>query len=120
MARLTISAAALALGALLAVPAHAACEKVRFSDVDNAGIVYYPRFFHYCHVAREEFFTELLDEELAKGMRTSGIAEMLYNQLKTMAGGESSPQPGAGGLPPLSLPPTLVARESTLGWRRPD
>lgn len=32
--------------------------KVRFSDVDNAGIVYYPRFFHFFHVAFEEMFSE--------------------------------------------------------------
>lgn len=32
--------------------------KVRFSEVDNAGIVYYPRFFHYFHVAFEELFSE--------------------------------------------------------------
>lgn len=31
--------------------------KVRFSDVDNAGIVYYPRFFHFFHVAFEEMFS---------------------------------------------------------------
>lgn len=29
---------------------------VRFGDVDPAGIVYYPRFLHYCHLAMEEFF----------------------------------------------------------------
>lgn len=29
---------------------------VRFGDVDPAGLVYYPRLFHYCHVAFEEFF----------------------------------------------------------------
>lgn len=29
---------------------------VRFADVDHAGIVYYPRFFHYFHVAFEELF----------------------------------------------------------------
>ena len=29
---------------------------VRFADVDAAGLVYYPVLFHYCHVAREEFF----------------------------------------------------------------
>jgi 4-hydroxybenzoyl-CoA thioesterase len=34
--------------------------KVRFGDIDHAGIVYYPRFLHYFHVALEEFFgTEL-------------------------------------------------------------
>ncbi len=32
--------------------------KVRFADVDNAGIVYYPRFFHYFHVAFEEMFSD--------------------------------------------------------------
>ncbi|GAB4536712.1 MAG: hypothetical protein Tsb0020_51460 [Haliangiales bacterium] len=29
---------------------------VRFADVDHARIVYYPVFFHYFHVAFEEFF----------------------------------------------------------------
>jgi 4-hydroxybenzoyl-CoA thioesterase len=35
-----------------------ATVKVRFSDVDNAGIVYYPRFFHFFHIAFEEMFAE--------------------------------------------------------------
>ncbi len=30
--------------------------KVRFGDIDHAGILYYPRFFHYFHIAFEEFF----------------------------------------------------------------
>jgi 4-hydroxybenzoyl-CoA thioesterase len=30
--------------------------RVRFGDIDYAGIVYYPRFMHYFHVALEEFF----------------------------------------------------------------
>jgi 4-hydroxybenzoyl-CoA thioesterase len=30
--------------------------RVRFGDVDPAGLVYYPVLFHYCHVAMEEFF----------------------------------------------------------------
>ena len=45
--------------------------KVRFGDIDHAGIVYYPRFFHYLHIAFEEFFDrefgrtypEVLDDE---------------------------------------------------------
>jgi 4-hydroxybenzoyl-CoA thioesterase len=45
--------------------------KVRFGDIDHAGIVYYPRFFHYLHVAFEELFDrefgrsypEVLDDE---------------------------------------------------------
>ena len=44
---------------------------VRFDDVDHAGIVYYPRFFHYFHCAFEELirskfgdsgYMELLDK----------------------------------------------------------
>jgi 4-hydroxybenzoyl-CoA thioesterase len=34
----------------------AANIKVRFSDVDRAGIAYYPRVIHWLHVAFEEFF----------------------------------------------------------------
>jgi len=31
-------------------------HKIRFDDVDGAGIVYYPKFFHLCHDAMEDFF----------------------------------------------------------------
>ena len=31
---------------------------VRFGDLDPAGIVYYPRYMHFCHVAMEEFFRD--------------------------------------------------------------
>ena len=37
--------------------------KVRFGDIDHAGIVYYPRFLHYFHVALEEFFTQVVGVE---------------------------------------------------------
>jgi 4-hydroxybenzoyl-CoA thioesterase len=33
---------------------------VRFSDVDHAGIVYFPRFFHFFHLALEELFHDRL------------------------------------------------------------
>lgn len=45
---------------------------VRFDDVDHAGIVYYPRFFHFFHVAFEELwrarvgaraYAELIDRD---------------------------------------------------------
>jgi 4-hydroxybenzoyl-CoA thioesterase len=37
-------------------------HRVAFDDVDYAGIVYYPRFFHYFHLAFEELlFTALAD-----------------------------------------------------------
>lgn len=38
-------------------------SKIRFGDIDRSGIVYYPRFLHYFHVALEEFFTGELDIE---------------------------------------------------------
>ncbi len=34
--------------------------KVCFGDIDNAGIVYYPRVMHYFHLAMEEFFAGAL------------------------------------------------------------
>lgn len=34
---------------------------VRFGDIDEAGIVYYPRLVNYFHVAMEEFFGAVLD-----------------------------------------------------------
>lgn len=49
------------------------CElPVRFADIDHAGIVYYPRFFHFFHVAFEELwrarlgahaYAELIDRD---------------------------------------------------------
>ena len=34
--------------------------KVRFGDIDRAGIAYYPNLYHYCHIAFEDFFEEHL------------------------------------------------------------
>lgn len=34
-------------------------HKIRFDDVDGAGIVYFPRFFDLCHAAFEDLFDEL-------------------------------------------------------------
>ncbi len=33
---------------------------IRFADIDHAGIVYFPRFFHFFHVAFEEMWRERL------------------------------------------------------------
>lgn len=33
---------------------------IPFGDVDSAGIVYYPRYAHYFHLAMERFFAEAL------------------------------------------------------------
>lgn len=42
--------------------------KVCFADIDNAGIVYYPRFLHYFHLAIEEFFGSELGVEYADAL----------------------------------------------------
>jgi 4-hydroxybenzoyl-CoA thioesterase len=38
------------------MPAFVFATPVRFADVDHAGIVYYPRFFHFFHLAFEELW----------------------------------------------------------------
>lgn len=55
-------------------------QKIRFDDVDGAGIVYYPQFFHLCHKAFEDFFDESdgysyprLINELRRGFPTVAI-----------------------------------------------
>ena len=44
---------------MLAGMAYLSVQKIHFDDVDGAGIVYYPRFFHLCHAAFEELFDEV-------------------------------------------------------------
>ncbi len=47
-------------------------QKIRFDDVDGAGIVYYPQFFHLCHKAFEDYFDDLAGvsyPQLIKEMR---------------------------------------------------
>jgi 4-hydroxybenzoyl-CoA thioesterase len=39
--------------------------KVCFGDIDNAGIVYYPHFIHYFHLATEEFFNSEIEIDYA-------------------------------------------------------
>ena len=36
---------------------------MRFGDLDAAGIVYYPRYLHFCHVGMEEFFRHVVGIE---------------------------------------------------------
>ena len=54
--------------------AYRAHLKVRFGDIDNAGIVYYPRFVHYFHVALEEFFAEELKIDYATVLKKHRIS----------------------------------------------
>lgn len=50
-------------------PTHRTRLTVRFGEVDSAGIVYYPRFLHYCHVAMEEYFAAVLGVDYARLLR---------------------------------------------------
>lgn len=42
------------------MPPHVVEVPVRFGDVDQARIVYYPNLFHYGHVAMEQTFADVL------------------------------------------------------------
>ena len=48
--------------------------KVCFSDIDNAGIVYYPRFMHYFHLAMEEFFASEVGIDYADVLHKRNIS----------------------------------------------
>jgi 4-hydroxybenzoyl-CoA thioesterase len=34
--------------------------EVRFGDLDTAGVVYFPRYLHFCHVGMEEYFRHVV------------------------------------------------------------
>jgi 4-hydroxybenzoyl-CoA thioesterase len=62
------------------VVAFTSVQKIRFDDVDGAGIVYYPQYFHLCHKAFEDFFDAAdsisyprLINELRRGFPTVAI-----------------------------------------------
>ncbi|MEE8142676.1 MAG: thioesterase family protein [Planctomycetota bacterium] len=46
---------------------------IRFADVDAAGIVYYPSFFHFYHMAFEDFFANAHGTHLAEWVGERGI-----------------------------------------------
>jgi len=48
--------------------------KVCFADIDNAGIVYYPRFLHYFHLAMEEFFARELGIDYAEVLHQKNLS----------------------------------------------
>lgn len=71
-------------------------QKIRFDDVDGAGIVYYPQYFHLCHKAFEDFFDEAssisyprLINDLQRGFPTVAIqseftASLRYGDIATV------------------------------------
>lgn len=44
--------------------------EVQFGDIDQARIVYYPRFIHYFHVAMEQFFRDVVGIDYPQVMNT--------------------------------------------------
>lgn len=46
---------------------------IRFGDVDKAGILYYPRFHHYCHEVMESFFEEVVRMPYARVLSERGV-----------------------------------------------
>jgi 4-hydroxybenzoyl-CoA thioesterase len=48
--------------------------KVCFGDIDNAGIVYYPRFMHYFHLAMEEFFASEMGIDFAEVLHRRNLS----------------------------------------------
>ena len=48
--------------------------KVCFSDIDNAGIVYYPRFIHYFHLTMEEFFRNVMGIDFSAVLHERNVA----------------------------------------------
>jgi len=64
-------------------------QKIRFDDVDGAGIVYYPQFFHLCHKAFEDFFDDTasvsyphLIADMRRGFPAVAIESQFLSPLK--------------------------------------
>jgi 4-hydroxybenzoyl-CoA thioesterase len=47
--------------------------EVRFGDLDSAGIVYYPRYLHFCHVGMEEYFRHVVGVDYAEMLGRHGL-----------------------------------------------
>ena len=46
---------------------------IRFGDLDAAGIVYFPRYLHYCHVGMEEYFRSVVGLPYATLLTEHGL-----------------------------------------------
>jgi len=64
-------------------------QKIRFDDVDGAGIVYYPHYFKLCHAAFEDFFDDagtVSYPELISGRRlgfpTVAVVSQFHSPIK--------------------------------------
>jgi 4-hydroxybenzoyl-CoA thioesterase len=63
---------------------------VRFGDVDKAGIVYYPRIFHYLHIAQEDFFAEYVGTAYDRLIKTLDYGDVLEIAVHISRVGRSS------------------------------
>ena len=61
--------------------------RVCFSDIDNAGIVYYPRFVHYFHLALEEFFAAEMEIDYADVLHKRNLSLQPSTSKATFGGG---------------------------------
>ena len=58
---------------VIADPVHVHRVRVGFGDCDPAGIVYFPRFFHFFHEAMETWFDEVLGLPYAEMIGGRGL-----------------------------------------------
>lgn len=47
--------------------------KVRFGDIDHAGVAYYPNLYHYLHIAFEEFFEQRAGKDYSRVLEEDRI-----------------------------------------------
>lgn len=47
--------------------------KVRFGDIDHAGVAYYPNLYHYLHIAFEEFFERCAGKDYSRVLEEDGL-----------------------------------------------
>jgi len=54
-------------------------QKIRFGDVDRAGIAFYPRILHMCHVAFERLWDEFFKRPFSDVMDKEGFGMPVVN-----------------------------------------
>lgn len=65
---------------------HVASMRVSFGDVDHAGILYYPRIFHYAHKAYEEWLDTQPNWQLPELFRTHRVGTPVVTAEATFHG----------------------------------
>jgi len=52
---------------------HRFAPRMPFAEFDSAGIVYYPRYLHWCHVGMEEYFRAVVGVDYPEFLRDHGL-----------------------------------------------